>query len=73
VAAVVERAKKEGIQVETHISVGRFALVCLDVVQQVKPSLIVTTRSKRPEWVRKFYGAPVDDLIARAGCAVTVV
>ncbi len=73
VAAVVERAKKEGIEVKTHIEVGRFALVCLDVVRQVKPSQIVTTRTKRPEWVKRFFGAPVDDLIAKAGCPVTVV
>jgi len=73
VTPIVERAKKEGIEVKTHIQVGRFAIVCLDLVQQVQPSLIVTTRSKRPEWVRKFFGAPVDDLIAKAGCSVTEV
>jgi len=73
VAAIAERAKKEGIDVNTHTALGRFALVCLDIVQRLKPSLIVTTRSKRPEWVRKFFGAPVDDLIAKAGCPVIVV
>ena len=73
VAPIVERAKQEGIEVKTHIQIGRFAIVCLDIVKQMQPSLIVTTRSKRPEWVRKFFGAPVDDLIAKAGCPVTVV
>jgi nucleotide-binding universal stress UspA family protein len=73
VAAIVEKARREGIEVKFQIQVGRFALVCLDVVQQEKPSHIVTTRSKRPEWVKKFFGAPVDDLIARARCPVTVV
>lgn len=73
VAAIAEKAKKEGIELDFHLEIGRFALVCLDVVQQAKPSQIVTTRSKRPEWVKKFFGAPVDDLIARAGCPVTVV
>jgi nucleotide-binding universal stress UspA family protein len=72
-AAVVERARREGIEVKTHIEIGRFAIVCVDVAEQVKPSLIVTTRSKRSEWVRKFFGAPVDDLIAKAGCPVEVV
>jgi nucleotide-binding universal stress UspA family protein len=72
VAMITERAGKHGIEVKTHVEIGRFALVCLDVMRQVKPSLIVTTRSKRPEWVRKFFGAPVDDLIAKAGCPVTV-
>ena len=73
VAAIVEKAKREGIEVKFHLEVGRFALVCLDVARQEKPSLIVTIRSKRPEWVKKFFGAPVDDLIAEAGCPVTVV
>lgn len=73
VAAIVEKAKKEAIEVEFHLEIGRFALVCLDMVKQAKPSQIVTTRSKRPEWVKKFFGAPVDDLIAGAGCPVTVV
>lgn len=73
VAAIVERANKEGIEVMTHIEIGRFALVCLDVVRDAKPSQIVTTRTKRPAWVKRFFGAPVDDLIAKAGCPVTVV
>jgi nucleotide-binding universal stress UspA family protein len=73
VAGITERAQKEGIEVDTHFEIGRFAIVCLDIVQQARPSLIVTTRSKRPEWVKKFFGAPVDDLTANAGCPVTVV
>lgn len=73
VAAISERAKKEGIEVQTRVTIDRFALACLEVGQQIKPSRIVTTRSRRPEWVRKFYGAPVDDLIEKAGCTVTVV
>jgi nucleotide-binding universal stress UspA family protein len=73
VAEIVEKAKKEGIEVKFHLQIGRFALVCLDVVQRTKPSLILTTRSNRPAWVKKFFGAPVDDLIARAGCPVSVV
>jgi nucleotide-binding universal stress UspA family protein len=71
--AIVEKAKREGIEVKFHLQVGRFALVCLNAVRQEKPSLIVTTRSNRPQWVKKFFGAPVDDLIDRAGCPVTVV
>jgi nucleotide-binding universal stress UspA family protein len=73
VAAITTRAEKEGIEVMKHLQVGRFAVVCLNVVERVKPSLIVTTRSKRPEWVKKFFGAPVDDLLANAGCPVTAI
>jgi nucleotide-binding universal stress UspA family protein len=35
--------------------------------------VIITTRSKRPEWVRRFFGSPVDDLIRKAGCPVVTV
>jgi nucleotide-binding universal stress UspA family protein len=73
VAAITARAEQEGIAVQAYSEIGRFAVVCLEIVERVKPSLIVTTRSKRPEWVKKFFGAPVDDLMANAGCPVTVV
>lgn len=73
VETIAEKAVKEGIEVKTRVEVGRFALVCLDVVEKEKPSLIVTTRSRRPEWVKKFFGAPVDDLIEKAGCPVVAV
>ncbi len=73
VAAITARAEKEGIEVQSYSQIGRFAVVCLDIVERVNPSLIVTTRSKRPEWVKKFFGAPVEDLIENAGCPVTVV
>jgi nucleotide-binding universal stress UspA family protein len=72
-AEVADRANKEGIAVRINVQIGRFADVCLHVVRLEKPSLVVTTRSKRPEWVRKFFGSPVDELIAKAGCPVTVV
>jgi nucleotide-binding universal stress UspA family protein len=73
VATISQKAEKEGIQVKTLVQLGRFAVVCLDVVSQVRPSLIVTTRSRRPEWVKKFFGAPVDELIAKAGCPVVPI
>ena len=70
VAKIAEKAEKEGIEVKTFIQMGRFAVICLDLVKQTHPSAIVTTRSRRPEWVKKFFGAPVDELIAKAGCPV---
>jgi len=70
VATIAENAGKEGIEVKTLVQLGEFAVVCLGVVGQVRPSLIVTTRSRRPAWVKKFFGAPVDELIAKAGCPV---
>jgi nucleotide-binding universal stress UspA family protein len=70
---IAKRAEQEGLQVKTLVQLGRFAVVCLDLAGQTSPSLIVTTRSRRPEWVKKFFGAPVDELIAKAGCPVLVL
>lgn len=72
-AKISEEAEKKGIQVKTIIQVGRFAIVCLDLVKQTHPSLLVTTRSGRPGWVRKFFGSPVDELITKAGCPVLAI
>jgi nucleotide-binding universal stress UspA family protein len=70
---IAKKAEKAGIKVNTLVQLGRFAVVCLDVIKEKHPSLIVTTRSRRPDWVKKFFGAPVDELIAKAGCPVLVV
>ena len=55
------------------VQVGRFAEVCLEQVAHFGPSLVVTTRSRRPDWVRQFFGSPVDTLIEKAGCSVLAV
>jgi nucleotide-binding universal stress UspA family protein len=73
VTTVAEKAEKEGIKVKTLVQMGRFAVACLDLVKQEQPSLIVTTRSRRPELVKKFFGAPVDELINKAGCPVLTI
>jgi nucleotide-binding universal stress UspA family protein len=70
VATIAEKAEKDGIEVKTLVRLGEFAAVCLDLVDQVRPSLIATTRSRGPAWVKKFFGAPVDELIAKSGCPV---
>jgi len=73
VAMIAGKAGKSGIQVRTTVRLGRFAVVCLEVVNNTQPSMIVTTRSRRPEWVKKFFGAPVDELIDKAGCSVLTI
>jgi nucleotide-binding universal stress UspA family protein len=37
VAAIRKRAEKEGIDVKRHVQVGRFGVVCLEVVHKEKP------------------------------------
>jgi len=67
------RARTSGISVKTIFQVGRFGLICVDIMQKENPSVIVTTRSKRPEWVKKFFGSPVSYLIKHASCPVVEV
>ena len=73
VAIIGTKARLEGIEMKAIVEIGQFAAVCLDLVKQEKPSLIVTTRSQRPEWVKRFFGAPVNELIEKADCPVMVV
>ncbi len=70
VKSITQKAEQYGIEVKTKVEIGRFALKCLEVVRQENPEVIITTRSRRPEWVKKFFGSPVDYLIANAGCPV---
>jgi nucleotide-binding universal stress UspA family protein len=70
VAQIVARAERAGIATTTHVEIGRFARVCLGIVGRERPGLIVTTRSDRPKWVRRFFGSPVDRLKREAGCPV---
>jgi len=67
---IAEDAAGEGVQVKTHVRTGRFAAECLEVVEEEEPGCIVTTRSKRPKWVKRFFGSPVDYLVAHAPCPV---
>jgi nucleotide-binding universal stress UspA family protein len=67
---IARRARAAGLDVATYVRIGRFAPVCLEIVGRERPSLVVTTRSRRPAWVKKFFGSPVDYLVAHAGCPV---
>ncbi len=72
VEEIAAKARLENIDMESIVQIGRFAVVCLGLIAPVKPSMVVTTRSRRPEWVKKFFGSPVDELIEKAGCPVVV-
>lgn len=69
-ALVVKRAKRAGVETVVHLQTGRFADVAVKFVREANPSMVVTTRSNRPPWVRYFFGSPVDRLEDEAGCAV---
>ncbi len=70
VQEIANQARAEGIDVVACVRTGRFALECLDIIGQENPECVVTTRSRRPQWVKKFFGSPVDYLISRAPCPV---
>jgi len=70
VEEVAQRAREEGLEVTAYVERGRFAVVCLEVAAREFPSLLVTTRSKRPGWVKRFFGSPVDYLTQHVGCPV---
>ncbi len=73
VEEIAAKARLEDIKMKSVVEIGRFDSVCLDLIEQEKPGLVVTTRSQRPEWVKKVFGAPVSELIEKAGCPVLVV
>lgn len=70
VASIAKMAQKHGINVNSYLRIGRFALESLEIIKIEKPETIITTRSNRPHWVKKIFGSPVDYLIANAGCPV---
>ena len=66
-----KKAKAKNIKIGSqHVRTGRFADVCSKIAKKVEPHKIVTTRSKRPAWVRKFFGSAVDTLIQKVNCEV---
>ena len=70
VKSLAAKAQQRNINVRVYTNIGRFGLECMKVVEKEKPEEIVTTRSSRPAWVRRFFGSPVDYLVANAGCPV---
>jgi nucleotide-binding universal stress UspA family protein len=73
VEAIAKRARAQGIHVVTYIRTGRFTSLCLEVIEKEKPSLVVTTRPRRPAWLRNLFGSPVDYLLSHAGCPIIEV
>ena len=70
VEVIANKARAQGIQVVTYVHAGRFTSLCLEIIKKEKPSMIVTTQSHRPAWVRNLFGSPADHLASHAGCQV---
>jgi len=67
---IEKEARKEDISVKLVFEIGRFGIICVDIMKRENPKMIITTRSKRPEWVKKIFGSPVSYLIENASCPV---
>ena len=67
---IADRMARKVASVDVYTVTGRFGIECMRVVESERPDVIVTTRSKRPEWLRRLFGSPVDYLIEHAGCPV---
>ncbi len=73
VGEIAALARERGLDAASYVERGRFAVVCLEVAARECPSLVVTTRSDRPHWVKRFFGSPVDYLTQHVGCPVEEV
>ncbi len=70
VESIARMAEEHGMSVTSYVDTGRFAFECLKVIEKEKPELVITTRSNRPQWVKRFFGSPVDHIVDNAECPV---
>jgi nucleotide-binding universal stress UspA family protein len=70
---ITQRARLEGIEIETHVQTGRFEEICLHIARNESPSTIYTTRAERPAWMTTLFGSPEDHLIEHVKCPVVVL
>jgi nucleotide-binding universal stress UspA family protein len=73
IAELEREATAAGIPFASELEIGRFAPVVLAAAARLEPERIVTTRSGRPDWVLKLFGAPAVTVQAEAGCPVEIV
>ena len=68
-------ADARGIPCTTCLRMGRFAQEVKAVVLSHDPAAVVLTRANRPEWLRRLFGSPVDQIRAELGgrCEVLIV
>jgi len=72
---VRQAAEARGIACRALLKVGRFAVETRAVVAAEGPQVMVVTRARRPEWMRRLFGSPVDSLCQDVGgtCEVKIV
>lgn len=72
---VRQLAAEQEVSCRSVLKVGRFAVEARALVAAEGPQVMVVTRARRPEWLRKLFGSPVDSLRKDAGgsCEVRIV
>lgn len=70
IRSIMKIAGNRGISIRAYISVEKYGLECIKKIREEKPSVIITAKSSRPDWVKKVLHSPVDYVIANAGCPV---
>lgn len=70
IGEIEEKAEAAGVKTKTYLFRGRFGQECVRLEKVLRPEIVVTTRSDRPDWLRKVFGSPVDFLIKNANCRV---
>ena len=70
VEVIADRARAQGIEVVTYVNAERFISLCLEVIEKEKPSLVITVRPHRPDWLRVFFGSAADRLASKTDCFI---
>jgi nucleotide-binding universal stress UspA family protein len=70
VETIVSQANEVGVMCETIVVIGRFGIETVNLIRERNPKKVILTRSKRPQWMRQFFGSPVDYVIKHANCPV---
>lgn len=55
-------ASQRGVECLTDLRVGRFAEEVRAVAGELGPGIVIMTRARRPQWLRRLFGSPVDRL-----------
>lgn len=70
VESIAEIFRTKGLPAVTYVRAGNFVMSCLDIIQKEKPSLIVTTRSHKPNWLRGLFDSVANRLTSQTTCPV---
>ena len=74
-AHVCSQAAARGVECTKLFKVGRFAEEVKAVVAEQAPPVVVVTRARRPAWLRRLFGSPVDQLSDDIGedCELVII